>query len=316
MVLCDARTGAFKRSLEGPGVLWSVAISPDGKTVAAGGREEIRVWDAESGHLQRTLVGHTSDVTAVVFSPDGKTLAGTGGDNTIILWDTQTWEVKRTVNPGMARALAFSPGGSMLAVAGGGTIRLLDTQTGAVLFRTAPQNNYHPAATFAPSDDFLASACMDGTVNTWKLESPTQAEKEMAEQLRQRRLERRAAPPQETPAGLRASISINEPTFRDRDTSQLMIFFALVNDGPRAIAPGIESSRIMVNGKELADSALIFGNGPRGAHWDSLPPGENILFGKGLGRYFETPGVYRVSWRGENYQSPEIVFRVLPRKVR
>jgi hypothetical protein len=33
-----------------------------------------------------------------------------------------------------------------------------------------------------------------------------------------------------------------------------------------------------------------------------------------LGRYFKEPGIYKVSWRGEGFEAPTIVFRVMPRK--
>jgi predicted NACHT family NTPase len=35
----------------------------------------IRLWDAASGALLRTLEGHTSWVLSVAFSPDGRALA-------------------------------------------------------------------------------------------------------------------------------------------------------------------------------------------------------------------------------------------------
>ena len=68
----------------------SVAFSPDGKTLASGGKDTpIKLWDAETGKLLRTLTGHTGRVESLAFSPDGKTLAtgGGGGDTSVKLWD-------------------------------------------------------------------------------------------------------------------------------------------------------------------------------------------------------------------------------------
>ena len=86
VVLLLARTGLAER----PVVEWmagghansvnSVAISPDGQTLASGsGYEnqpgEIKLWRVAEGALLRTLTQHTGSVNSVAFSPDSQTLA-------------------------------------------------------------------------------------------------------------------------------------------------------------------------------------------------------------------------------------------------
>jgi RNA polymerase sigma factor (sigma-70 family) len=112
-----------------------------------------------------------------------------------------------------------------------------------------------------------------------------------------------------------AGLSINQPVFTEGDINLLQLTFTLVNDGDKVIDPKITTSaKIVVNGKPLPDSAFIFGNGPRDARFTALPPGDYLLFGSGLGSRFKKPGVYRVHWEGDGFRSPEIVFRVLPKK--
>jgi len=91
-----------------------------------------------------------------------------------------------------------------------------------------------------------------------------------------------------------------------------MINFTVTNDGNRTVDPKIDSSKIIVNGKELDDSALILGNGPRGANWNALPPGGTLQFGYNLAKYFQASGIYRVSWKGQAFEAPTIEFRVVP----
>jgi WD40 repeat protein len=63
-----------------------LAFSPDGKTVAAAVDRDIKVWDATTGQLRRTLTRHSNWVIHIAFSPDGKTLASGSSDQTVKLW--------------------------------------------------------------------------------------------------------------------------------------------------------------------------------------------------------------------------------------
>src|ERR1700752_4067430 len=107
------------------------------------------------------------------------------------------------------------------------------------------------------------------------------------------------------------AISVSQPLFRQGRTKNLQIYFTLVNEGNKPIKPQIDLSKLVINGKELADSAWIFGNGIRDSRWEALPPGDAIEFTYALGAYFEKPGIYEVSWKGPGFESPKIVFRVL-----
>jgi WD40 repeat protein len=76
-----------KRMTHG-GAVWSVAFSPDGKTLASGSMDKtVKLWEVATGKVKATLKGHTDAVYSVAFSPDGKTLASGIFDKTILLWD-------------------------------------------------------------------------------------------------------------------------------------------------------------------------------------------------------------------------------------
>jgi RNA polymerase sigma factor (sigma-70 family) len=110
---------------------------------------------------------------------------------------------------------------------------------------------------------------------------------------------------------LRATIAVNREVFHQGKIKELQLTFGVTNNGDKVIDPQIAAAKILVNGKALADSGLILGNGPRDARATALPPGESVAFSYALGDYFTRPGRYRVSWQGEGFRSPEIVFRVL-----
>jgi len=71
----------------------SVAITPDGKYIVSGSRNEtIKLWDIKSGEEIRTFEGHSDYVTSVAITPDGKYIVSGSWEGTIKLWDINSGE--------------------------------------------------------------------------------------------------------------------------------------------------------------------------------------------------------------------------------
>ena len=99
----DTRTREVLHTLTGHGsssAVRGLSFSPDGKILATGGDDTIRLWDVRTGALQWKFEGHTSNIYYVEFAADGNTLASWDGHGKILLWDfklgTMWGDVKRT----------------------------------------------------------------------------------------------------------------------------------------------------------------------------------------------------------------------------
>ena len=89
-----ARPVLLGQPLTGPtGYVYSVAFSPDGRTLAAGVTDGTvwlwRVTDPARPTLAASLTGPVHAVYSVAFAPGGASLAAGSADGTIRLWDTQ-----------------------------------------------------------------------------------------------------------------------------------------------------------------------------------------------------------------------------------
>ncbi len=146
--LWDLETGEKKMELqyhssERPdfhiGAIYSLAMSPDGKTMASGAESgELKFWDPETGKVKTTGDLKSGEIKSVAWSPDGSVVAARQDytEALVKLVDPASGDVKATLEVSKYKGsgiLSYSPDGKFLATSGGGTpykVMLFDAKTG------------------------------------------------------------------------------------------------------------------------------------------------------------------------------------------
>ena len=187
----DLASGKTVRTIRGEsapgqaGKVFAMALSPDGKWLAAGGwmkipgedGHHIRLYEFASGKLVALLKGHTDVVHALAFSPDGSRLISGDGDSTAILWDTGLRAGARGTEPKLLHrleghraqiyAVGFSPDGSR-AVTGSfdHDLRLWSVADGKEIAHMTGHGDRVISLAVAP-DGTIASGDQSGEIRLW-----------------------------------------------------------------------------------------------------------------------------------------------------
>jgi WD40 repeat protein len=157
-----------------------IAISPDGRLLAAaGGAEnkdspaEISLWDVESGTRRNKLPLGVGLATKVQFSPDGTLLAFVESEKDYGLWDMASQQfVRQAKFDHPILDLQFSPDGKSLALCGGdhngGAITIESTSDGTRQSLFADLKDKTLAVAFTPQADRFAALINDKTGCAWR----------------------------------------------------------------------------------------------------------------------------------------------------
>jgi WD40 repeat protein len=166
----DTRSDQEVLRIPGHGSLFALALSPDGKTLAVGGREvDVKLWDLTTSKEKASLATGMQDVKSLAFSPDGRLLAAAGGDMEVFsfpgmlrIWDVSKAEVTATlrVHRRYSSGVGFSPDGRWLISGGGddGEILISDPVLGESVAALKAAEAHPIVFGISPSTALLVSA--------------------------------------------------------------------------------------------------------------------------------------------------------------
>jgi WD40 repeat protein len=125
----------------------ALAVSPNGRQVAASSGGPISVFDTRSGQISRRKLDSKQErITCLSFSADGEMLVAAGSDRWST-WNPHTGELRKSIQfetPSMILDATFNSDGSQVLLVGNeeNVIRYFDAQTGEEQKRVAWEHGY------------------------------------------------------------------------------------------------------------------------------------------------------------------------------
>jgi len=149
---------------------FSMAISPDGETLAAGHWDVVTLWNMLTGKRLAVLHGFGRYVYGLAFSKDGKLLAAGTDFGGLQIWDMQSRTKLHTldIGGGYVSQPAFSPDGRLVAVGvyGTGAVWLIDVRSGKIINHKQVSDIGCGSVAFSPDGRFLITPSTGGLI-TW-----------------------------------------------------------------------------------------------------------------------------------------------------
>jgi WD40 repeat protein len=160
----------------------ALVYSPDGKYLASGAFQEVKLWDAQTGLLRAKLTGFADRVVALAFSPDGKLLATGGGapteDGELKVFEVATQKLVvdvKNAHSDTVFGVCFAPDGKKLASCGADKfVKVFELPSGKLLKAFEGHTHHVLDVGWKADGKLLASAGADNVIKVWDYQAGEQ----------------------------------------------------------------------------------------------------------------------------------------------
>lgn len=178
IILWNVPAATQHKVLEAPDQVRWLAFHPSQPELAACVREEVFVWNVQTGQARPPIKAEIGPLYCVAFRSDGQSLVASS-TNWVKVWELPSMKVQVQWQPGIT-PLALQPSGRLVAGGRGRLIELRDIVTGAEKFPHRGHKHSVRRVAFSSDGRRLASAGDDGTVQIWEPPSTEPVQEIMA----------------------------------------------------------------------------------------------------------------------------------------
>jgi TIR domain/WD domain, G-beta repeat len=152
-------------------IIYDAKFSPDGTRIVAGSDDNnVKIFDATTGQLLQTLIGHSDWVCSVQYDGIGARIVSGSRDGTAKIWNAGTGEVLLTLSDhiGSVHSVAFNATGTRVVTGSDGNgIKVWDASNGNQLLTLSGHVSSVRSVVFDPTGTRIASGADDGSVMIW-----------------------------------------------------------------------------------------------------------------------------------------------------
>ena len=176
----DVTTGNLVRTLGGANgtdnhadYAYCLSWNHDGTQIATGSYDKsVKIWEANTGKVLKTLKDHADAVYAVAFRPDGQRLASGSADRSVKIWDVATGKRLYTLSGhgDVVYSVAFNMAGNQLASCGADkTLRVwnLADQNGNQAASVGAHGKTVNEVAYSPDGKMMATVSEDKSLKIW-----------------------------------------------------------------------------------------------------------------------------------------------------